>query len=99
MIKSASPIAVLITNFAWGLRPLSFRLLGIVGLISLGICIASYGEVAFSTVGFVIQCVAIMVEANRVVLIQMLLQGEGMTPITSLYFFAPVSLGHPLCPW
>lgn len=96
MIKSASPVAVLITNFAWGLRPISLKLLSIVALISIGICIASYGELAFSTLGFVLQCVAIIVEANRVVLIQMLLQGEGMTPITTLYFFAPAS---PLSSW
>lgn len=36
-----------------------------------------------------------MVEANRVVLIQMLL-GTGMSPLTSLYFFAPVRRLHSI---
>ncbi|EGG02624.1 uncharacterized protein MELLADRAFT_72742 [Melampsora larici-populina 98AG31] len=91
MIKAASPVAVLLTSFAFGIYPPSLRLFGIVLIISLGIGIASYGEVAFSLIGFLIQVVAIVVEANRVVLIQMLL-GTGMSPLTSLYFFAPVCL-------
>ncbi|KAH9811974.1 hypothetical protein DFH28DRAFT_899639 [Melampsora americana] len=91
MIKAASPVAVLLTSFAFGIYPPSLRLFGIVLIISFGIGIASYGEVAFSLIGFLIQVVAIIVEANRVVLIQMLL-GTGMSPLTSLYFFAPVCL-------
>ncbi|KAG0149817.1 hypothetical protein CROQUDRAFT_668940 [Cronartium quercuum f. sp. fusiforme G11] len=91
MIKAASPVAVLLTSFAFGIYPPSSRLFGIVLLISIGIGIASYGEVAFSLAGFIMQVVAIVVEANRVVLIQMLL-GTGLSPMTSLYFFAPVCL-------
>lgn len=55
MIKAASPVAVLLTSFAFGIYPPSLRLFGIVLIISLGIGIASYGEVAFSLIGFLIQ--------------------------------------------
>lgn len=89
----------------------SLLLLGIVIVISTGVGIASYGQVDFSRIGFAIQMTAIVVEATRVTLIQIILapppapkQGEvapaplapalatGMSPLKSLYFFAPAGL-------
>ncbi|CAH7686165.1 hypothetical protein PPACK8108_LOCUS20780 [Phakopsora pachyrhizi] len=89
MIKAASPVAVLLTLILFGLQSPSFYLISIVLLISFGIGLASYGEVRFNLIGFIIQIVAILVEANRVVLIQILL-GTGISPLNSLYLFAPV---------
>lgn len=81
-------------------------------VISTGVGIASYGQVDFSRIGFAIQMTAIVVEATRVTLIQIILAppppptkgGEaapaplapalatGMSPLKSLYFFAPAGL-------
>jgi len=61
-------------------------------LISLGVGVASYGEAEFDLAGFVVQGLALIVEGSRLTLIQIVLQGIGMDPITSLYYYAPVCL-------
>ncbi|GAA5828694.1 hypothetical protein JCM11251_005840 [Rhodosporidiobolus azoricus] len=73
ILKSFSPVAILLAAFIFRTKTFSYKLLGIVVVISAGVGIASYGEVAFSVVGFSIQMVAIAVEATRVTLIQLLL--------------------------
>ncbi|GAA6028302.1 hypothetical protein JCM8097_006965 [Rhodosporidiobolus ruineniae] len=107
ILKSFSPVAILIAAFIFRTKAFSFKLLGIVVVISAGVGIASYGEVAFSTIGFSIQMIAIAVEATRVTLIQLLLSSGNaasssstkprtsslsMSPLKSLYFLAPVCL-------
>ncbi|KAM0753176.1 TPT-domain-containing protein [Meredithblackwellia eburnea MCA 4105] len=92
MIKAFTPVSVLLISFAMRLKEPSQKLFGIVCLISVGVAIASYGEVEFHLVGFLVQALAIAIESTRLVLIQILLQGMGMNPLTSLYYFAPVCL-------
>ncbi|GEM09880.1 triose phosphate/3-phosphoglycerate/phosphate translocator [Rhodotorula toruloides] len=111
ILKSFAPVAILLAAFAFRTKVFSLRLFGIVVLISAGVGIASYGEVDFSLIGFSIQMVAIVIEATRVTLIQMLLNPtstsstpspnsrppapaiqSGMSPLKSLYFFAPAGL-------
>ncbi|GKC54561.1 probable sugar phosphate/phosphate translocator [Tanacetum coccineum] len=69
--------------------------------ISLGVCIAAYGEAKFSTFGVVLQLSAVCFEATRLVLIQILLNSKGIVfnPITSLYYVAPCCLGFLCIPW
>lgn len=97
MIKSGSPIAVLLSSFAFGLRQPTLRLISIILLICAGVAIASYGAIDFNLFGFGIQALAIAIEATRLSLIQTLLHGLGMTPIASLYAFAPVCLVTLAC--
>jgi uncharacterized membrane protein YvlD (DUF360 family) len=51
---------------------------------------AAYGEVHFEMIGFICQCAAIVFEASRLVMIQILLHGMKMDPIVSLHYYAPV---------
>ena len=67
------------------------RLFAIVIAISMGVALASYGEVNFVMSGFVCQTLGIAFEAARLVSIQKLLTGLKMSPLVSLYYFAPVS--------
>ncbi|GAA6001572.1 hypothetical protein JCM10207_006730 [Rhodosporidiobolus poonsookiae] len=106
ILKSFSPVAILIAAFVFKTKAFSLKLLGIVLVISGGVGLASYGEVNFSMVGFTIQMVAIAIEATRVTLIQLLLSSNSsssssskpasttgsMSPLKSLYFLAPVCL-------
>lgn len=92
MIKAVTPVVVLLLSFTFGLKQPSQKLFYIVCLISLGVGIASYGEADFDMAGFIVQSIAIVVESSRLTLIQILLQGIGMDPITSLYYYAPVCL-------
>lgn len=62
----------------------------IVIFISLGVALASYGEIHFDATGFVYQALGIAFEAARLVSIQKLLHGVKMSPLVSVYFYAPV---------
>lgn len=66
----------------------------IVIAISMGVALASFGELNFVLSGFVCQALGIAFEATRLVSIQKLLSGVKMTPLVSLYFFAPVRSLH-----
>ncbi|KAH8918384.1 TPT-domain-containing protein [Atractiella rhizophila] len=92
MIKAITPIVVLLLSFAFSLKEPSKKLFTIICLISLGVGIASYGEIAFDMSGFLVQLLAIVIESSRLVLIQMMLKDTGMDPLTSLYYYAPVCL-------
>lgn len=92
MIKAFTPVSVLLISFAMKLKEPSRKLFGIVVAISVGVFIASYGEADFDLIGFLVQALAIAIESCRLILIQILLQGMGMDPLTSLYYFAPVCL-------
>jgi len=85
-------VVVLLISFILKLKEPSRKLLAIVLIISVGVAIASYGEVEFELIGFLVQALAIAIESCRLILIQILLQGMGMNPLTSLYYFAPVCL-------
>ncbi|WFD48484.1 hypothetical protein GLX27_003154 [Malassezia furfur] len=90
MLKAFTPVAVLLISFAFGLKKLSGTLTGIVMMISVGVCLASYGETEFNMTGFTYQVLAIAFESTRLVMVQVLLQGLKMDPLVSLYYFAPV---------
>ncbi|KAI5476281.1 DUF250 domain membrane protein [Pseudohyphozyma bogoriensis] len=92
MLKAFTPVSVLLISFAMRLKEPSQKLLAIVMLISAGVAIASYGEIEFEMIGFLVQALAIAIESCRLVLVQILLQGMNMDPLTSLYYTAPVCL-------
>lgn len=92
MLKSASPVAVLFVSWAWRVKePALGDFLNIL-LIVAGVAAASAGEVHFSFVGFLYQLGGIVFEALRLVMIQIMLSGEGlnMSPLVGLYYYAPV---------
>ncbi|BGO91432.1 hypothetical protein NBRC10512_003092 [Rhodotorula toruloides] len=92
MIKAFTPVSVLLVSASFGLKELTRKILLIVSLISFGVALASYGEVEFELIGFLVQALAIGIESCRLVLVQKLLQGFGLDPIASLYYLAPVCL-------
>ncbi|GAA5822252.1 hypothetical protein JCM5353_001545 [Sporobolomyces roseus] len=106
ILKSISPVAILIAAFAFRTKQFSLKLCAIVLTISLGVGVASAAEVNFNLTGFMIQMVAIAIEATRVTLIQLLLTSSSsttsqesskpssppMSPLKSLYYFAPICL-------
>lgn len=61
-------------------------------MIVLGVTVASYGEVQFVWLGFAFQAGGILAESIRLIMIQILLSGEGssMDPLVSLYYYAPI---------
>ncbi|GAA5832684.1 hypothetical protein JCM5353_003060 [Sporobolomyces roseus] len=90
MLKAFTSVAVMGLSVLMGLEQFSRRTAITVVAISMGVMIASYGEVNFVLGGFLAQCIGIAFEATRLVAIQKLLQGLRMDPLVSLYYYAPV---------
>jgi drug/metabolite transporter (DMT)-like permease len=93
MLKAFTSVAVLGLSVFMGLEKMVPQKFVIVICISLGVALASYGEIFFDATGFVCQALGIAFEAARLVSIQKLLTGLKMSPLVSLYYFAPVCAG------
>lgn len=92
MLKAASPVAVLFASWSWGVaEPNLAKFLNVL-VIVFGVAVSSLGEIQFSWTGFFFQIGGTTFEAVRVVMIQVMLSGEGlnMDPLVSLYYYAPV---------
>jgi hypothetical protein len=89
-LKAFTSVAVLGMSVLMGLETPTQRTLVIVVFISVGVAMASYGEIHFVLSGFICQALGIAFEAARLVAIQKLLHGLKMDPLVSLYYFAPV---------
>jgi hypothetical protein len=91
MLKATTPVAVLLVTWGLGMAPPNFKTLGNVSVIVLGVVIASYGEIQFVMIGFMVQIVGILCEATRLAMVERLLSGGEfkMDPLVSLYYFAP----------
>jgi hypothetical protein len=66
-IKAFTPVSVLLVSAAFKLKELNQKIMAIVACISLGVAIASYGEVEFELIGFLVQ-----VSERRSVCVQLL---------------------------
>lgn len=92
MLKSVGPVAVLLASWAWGVSKPDVSTLANVLVIVFGVAVASVGEIQFSMIGFIFQVAGTLFEAVRLVMIQVMLKGEGirMDPLVGLYYYAPV---------
>ncbi|GJE94845.1 TPT-domain-containing protein [Phanerochaete sordida] len=90
MLKAFVPVAILLISWTFRLQEPSKRLAVIILMISCGVALASKGELKFDLVGFVVQALAVVFEASRLVMIQILLHGLKMDPLVSLHYYAPV---------
>ena len=91
MTKALMPGLVYVCGVAFGMEKLtrvtSFNMF----IIAIGVAIAAYGEINFVYVGVVEQLSALVFEALRLMLVQVLItrQGYAMNPIQSLYYVSP----------
>ncbi|CAG8950231.1 hypothetical protein HYFRA_00008469 [Hymenoscyphus fraxineus] len=92
MLKASSPFAVLIVSYSFGVSNPKLKVVLNILVIVFGVALASFGEIKFSWIGFFYQGGGIFFEAIRLVMIQILLSGEGqnMDPLVSLYYYAPI---------
>lgn len=95
------PVATFIVAVIFSADKLRVDVLLIMILISVGVVVASYGEIEFNVIGTMCQLTGILCEALKLVLTQVLLQKRGLTlnPVTSLYYIAPCSFLFLLPPW
>ena len=71
MIKSSSPIWVLISAFLFGLEKMTCSLLTVGGLIVAGELLTAFGEVEFDKVGFFLCLTAAICSGIRWTLVQL----------------------------
>ncbi|KAG5646762.1 hypothetical protein DXG03_002448 [Asterophora parasitica] len=97
MLKAFTPVAILLISWTFRLQDPSKKLAVIVFMISSGVALASHGELRFHLGGFLVQAGAVLFEASRLVLIQILLHNLKMDPLVSLHYYAPVCALINLC--
>ncbi|CAN4104355.1 unnamed protein product [Withania somnifera] len=101
MLKAIMPVAVFILGVAAGLEMMSCRMLLIMSVISFGVLVASYGEVAINWVGVVYQMGGVVGEALRLIFMEILVKRKGLklNPISVMYYVSPCSALCLLVPW
>ena len=93
MVKSSTPIWVLLFSFIFGFEKPRVRLVAIIGLMVAGVILTVEGETKFDMVGFLLVLVAAIASGLRWNLTQFLLQEDrlGMdNPIATLYHLSPI---------
>ena len=93
MLKAATPVAVLLCSFAFGLEQPSARLLAYIVLIAAGVATACYGQLQLDWTGVTLQLAAIVAEALRLCLVNIALTARGIK-LSSVTFLSVVA---PLC--
>mmetsp|Transcript_4630 Transcript_4630/g.9136 ORF Transcript_4630/g.9136 Transcript_4630/m.9136 type:complete len:425 (+) Transcript_4630:129-1403(+) len=94
MVKSSSPIFVLLLSFAAGIEKPTIPLVAAMVLMSGGLAMSVEGELAFDAVGFSMCLGAGFTAASRLVVSHVVLHGEGddrLDPVSLLYIVAPTS--------
>lgn len=81
----------LLTSWAWGVEEPSVRKGVRILIITFGVLLTGTGELTFSWLGIMFQAACLVFDANRLVMIQVLLSktGTNMEPMVSLYYTAP----------
>ncbi|KAG9240097.1 DUF250 domain membrane protein [Calycina marina] len=92
MLKAIGPVATLGACWSMGIRnpEPSLQVLLTLLVIVCGVAISSLGELRFVLVGFLIQGAAVLFEAYKNTLQQILITGQTrLSTLTLLYYFAP----------
>ncbi|CAG8537061.1 6232_t:CDS:10, partial [Ambispora leptoticha] len=92
MVKSSSPIWVLVFSFIFRLEQPRLILVAIILIISLGVVLTVAGETKFNLAGFILVLGSAIISGLRWSITQMLLQKEeGINhPIATLYYLSPI---------
>ena len=91
MLKSLTPVYLVLAMAMLGVKvPSMSAILGVL-VIVVGTAIASLGELRFSVTGFALQTVADISEGTRLVLLQLLMSKEKLTPFETIYYLFPAT--------
>ncbi|XP_008787572.1 probable sugar phosphate/phosphate translocator At3g14410 isoform X1 [Phoenix dactylifera] len=101
MLKATMPVAVFLLGAAAGLEAMSCRMFLIMLVISVGVVVASYGEVSISWVGVVYQMGGVIGEALRLVFMEIFVKKKGvrLNSISMMYYVSPCSALCLFVPW
>lgn len=101
MLKALMPVAVFSVGCAFGTDKYNWPTMANMLLVTVGVAVASYGELNFNIVGVAYQMASILSESTRLVMVQILLQSRGLklNPVTTLYYVAPCCFCFLLLPF
>ena len=101
MLKASTPVAVLLCSFAFGLETPTLQLGLFIVLISSGIATSAFNELNATTVGVALQMGAVVAEAFRLCLVNLLLTSKGLklSSLATLYYVSPACALCLLPPW
>uniref|UniRef100_J3MQ56 Sugar phosphate transporter domain-containing protein n=1 Tax=Oryza brachyantha TaxID=4533 RepID=J3MQ56_ORYBR len=101
MLKAIMPVAVFLLGAAFGLEEMSCKMLAIMSVISVGVIVASFGEITISWVGVVYQMGGVVAEALRLIFIEIFLKKKGvrLNLISMMYYVSPCSALCLFIPW
>jgi hypothetical protein len=101
MIKALMPAATYACSVIYGIEKRTTENIVIMLVITFGVALASYGELNFVLVGVLFQLGAILTESNRIVMLQMLLQNNGIkfNPVHTMYYISPLCFVFLSVPW
>ena len=91
MLKALTPVYILLCLVLFKVEIPKREIVFAVVVISVGTIIASLGELRFSWVGFIIQSLADLFEGSRLVLLQLIMTDNAMTPMESIFFTSPAT--------
>ncbi len=86
MLKALMPVAVFGVGCALKTETFSVDTLSNMLVVTVGVAIASYGEINFVVIGVVLQLLSVACESTRLTLVQILLQRRGLklNPVTTV---------------
>ncbi|KAL5222893.1 hypothetical protein ABZP36_027606 [Zizania latifolia] len=101
MLKAIMPVAVFLLGAAFGLEEMSCKMLAIMSVISIGVIVASVGEITIIWVGVVYQMGGVVAEALRLIFIEIFLKKKGvrLNLISMMYYVSPCSALCLFIPW
>ncbi|KAK7243987.1 hypothetical protein RIF29_38802 [Crotalaria pallida] len=101
MLKAIMPVAVFVLGVAAGLEVMSCKMLLIMSVISIGVLIASYGEININWIGVVYQMGGVVGEALRLIFMEIFVKRKGLklNPISVMYYVSPFSALCLFLPW
>lgn len=93
MLKALMPVSVFTVGCLFGMETYNPKTLTNMVVVTIGVIIASYGEINFVVIGVLLQLASVATESTRLMLIQILLQRRGLSlnPVTTMYYIAPAS--------
>ncbi|CAD7702977.1 unnamed protein product [Ostreobium quekettii] len=101
MTKSLMPALVFAAGTVLGTERFSWPVAGNMALIAGGVVVCGLGEVDLVATGLLQQLAALLLEAMRLTLVQVLMTSSGyaMNPLQSLYYVSPACLACLLLPF
>lgn len=101
MLKALMPVSVFVVGVIVGTEIYTNKIMFNMIVVTIGVMIASYGELNFVLIGVLVQLGSLLCESTRLTLVQILLQRKGLklNPFTTMYYISPACFMFLLVPF